>query len=158
MPAASWIGLVDLHERLADSWTLIGGQELVGKAAALSNAGDPGLGRLRRNFVVRTPIAIRLPAADRTDRTPSPGHVTGRVLWDARSPAGGLASDCRRCGFLFRWSGLQSRAAGGAAGTLRCSAFDSAVVPALDGASDTGPLQGSGWSSATLMPQSQCCA
>lgn len=60
MPAASWIGLLDLHERLADSWTLIGGQALVGKAAALSNAGDPGLGRLRRDFV-RTPVAIRLP-------------------------------------------------------------------------------------------------
>ena len=122
---ASWMGLLDLHERLADGWTLIGGQlvhlhcaergqfpvrptndadtvidvraslrpgvtgsptlptaggtqalqrsetarvsvagregsvrrpnlvgALVGKAAALSNAGDPGLGRHRRDFVV----------------------------------------------------------------------------------------------------------
>jgi hypothetical protein len=56
MPAASWIGLLDVHERLADSWPLIGGQALVGKAAALSN---PGLGRRRRDFV-RTPVAIRL--------------------------------------------------------------------------------------------------
>jgi hypothetical protein len=100
MPAASWIGLLDLHERLADSWTFIGGQALVGKAAALSNPGDPGLGRLRRDFV-RTPIAIRLPAADRTDRTPSPVHVTGRVLWDARSPAGALASDCPAGGSAY---------------------------------------------------------
>jgi hypothetical protein len=37
MLAAAWIGLLDLHERLADSWTLIGGQALVGKAAAVGN-------------------------------------------------------------------------------------------------------------------------
>lgn len=85
---ASWLGLLDLHERLADGWTssaanstlpTAGGTQalqrsetvavtvarregfvrrpnlvgaLVGKAAALSNAGDPGMGRHRRDFVI----------------------------------------------------------------------------------------------------------
>lgn len=88
---ASWLGLLDLHERLPEGWTLIGGQlvrptlptaggtqalqrsetvevtvagregavrrptlvgALVGKAAALGNAGDPGIGRHRRDFAV----------------------------------------------------------------------------------------------------------
>jgi hypothetical protein len=80
MLAALWIGLLDLHERLANSWNLIGGQALVGEAAALSNAGGPGLGRLRREFV-RTPIAIRLPTADRTDSDSVAGarHRAGLV-------------------------------------------------------------------------------
>jgi hypothetical protein len=90
MLAALWIGLLDLHERLANSWNLIGGQALVGEAAALSNAGGPGLGRLRREFV-RTPIAIRLPTADRTDSDSVAGarHRAGLVGHPVAGSRGG---------------------------------------------------------------------
>lgn len=40
------------------------------------------------------PYATQQPAGDRPDRAPSPVPVTGRVLWDARMPAGGLPSGC----------------------------------------------------------------
>lgn len=162
MPAeqtASWMGLLDLHERLADGWTLIGGQlvhlhcaargrfpvrptndadrvidvllpdgiggraslrqgvtgsptlataggtqalqrsetiavsvagregyvrrpdlvgALVGKAAALSNAGDPGLGRHRRDFVI---LAGLLTARDfRKEELTKKGRQRLRVM------------------------------------------------------------------------------
>lgn len=61
------------------------------QAGQVGEIGRPVIGRQSRG---PHPYTTRQLAADRPDRAPSPVRVTGRVLWDARLPAGGLASGC----------------------------------------------------------------